>query len=295
MYGKIDRYLLIAVVIIGLACLYFLFTGNKKDNDRDSLLLQMARKLGASDFMEEEYPEKKSQGKQQSRPEPTEEEEEVYITSIADKLCFSKPLDAQELEFQKRFSKEINDELANSKKVLAILVNKFMTDVKEFDTFEKEFYEANKEEIDQIINNHKLRDSVIQKLLDGKNDFTAEELQFQQTYASYIEQELAKRKQPPVSLQGANPPMAADQRLKVILSLFEDKVPKTVTQITELYAELTSTKPHTGNRSVDLGKMVDDGLLKCTKAGKDKKVYHGPPDWFEGKLLKEEYKQNIPK
>lgn len=286
-YGKLDRYLLIAAVIILVGCACLLFMSFRKDQDRDNLLVAMAKKLGASGPDEEGQSETKVASKKEA-PKPTEEEE-GYITHIADKLCFSKPLDANEKEFQQRFGKEINDELINSRKVLGILINKFSTGVKEFDDFEKEFYEANKEEIDHIINNKRMMDSIVQKLIDGKTDFSPEELQFQQTYGQYIEIELQKRKQPPSEpLKGANPPMAADERLKVILGLFTDNIPKTVTEITEQYAKITSTAAHKGNRSIDLGKLVDDGKLKCEKIGK--KVYHGPPEWFQGKNLKTQYR-----
>lgn len=291
MYGKLDRYLLIALVIIGIACLYFLFTGSKKDNDRDSLLLQMARKLGASDSIPKPAPEN-TRKEPDPEPEPPyvlNEEEEAYITSIADKICFSKPLDANEQEFYKDFSKEIDSELENSRKVLSILINKFLTGVREFDEFEKEFYEANKEEIDTIVNNRKMLESIIQKLMDGKTEFNDDELQFQANYANVIEKELAKRKETEEVKAGSNPPLAPDARLKLILSLFEDNKPKTITELAKLYAEKTSTKPHTGNMSNIFGRLVDDGKLMCTKAGKDKKVYHGLPQWFDGKKLKPEY------
>lgn len=323
MYGKIDRYLLIALVAIGLVCLYFLFTNHKKGNDRDNLLLAMARKLGASEPDGSEQFEKQLEEKFQkvaTKAAPTEEEE-AGITNIADKLCFSKALTQEEAQFQKRFSYEIQEELITSRKTLGILINKFMAGASEFDQFEKDFYEANKEEIDTIVHNRKVLDSVVRKIVEGRNDFTEEELQCQQNYPQYIEQALAHIRQaapaasqphaaftdqadppadpaadpppasgPPASMKGANPPMAADERLRIILSLFQDKIPKTVTEITELYSKATGTKPHSGNRSLDLGKLVDEGKLKCAKAGKDKKVYHGLPQWFEGNKLKPEYK-----
>lgn len=321
-YGKIDRYLLIALVAIGLVCLYFLFTNHKKGNDRDNLLVAMARKLGATEPDDVDPEEKKQSQNSASEAAPTEEEE-VQITNISDKLCFSKALTQEETEFQKRFPQEIQEELMISRQVLGILINKFMAGVKEFDNFEKEFYEANKEEIDTIIHNRKVMDSLITKLIEGKTDFTAEELQCQQNYPQYIEQALAQIRNapgtvqppaafaapvelpagpgayqppivdPPAPLTGANPPLAAGERLKMVLSFFDDKRPKTITELAQLYAGTTQTKLHTGNMSIIFGKLVEEGKLMCTKAGKDKKIYHGPPEWFEKKALKKEFKDNI--
>ena len=322
MYGKLDRYLLIALVAIGLIALYFLFTNHKKGNDRDNLLVAMARKLGANDFDGSEPEEKKQSQKTEAKAAPTEEEE-VQITNIADKLCFSKALTQEEAQFQKRFQQEILDELNTSRKVLGILINKFMSGVKEFDTFEQEFYTANQQEIDTIVHSRKVLDSVVSKIIEGRDDFTAEELQSQQTYPQYIEHALAQIKaanpnvktpaaftdqsNPPgapagpqlpaadsdPSLTKANPPMAAGERLKLILSFFEDKIPKNITQIANLYAQETKTKAHTGNISTTVGTLVEEGKLMCVKAGKNNKVYHGPPQWFDKKRMKEEYLKNI--
>lgn len=101
MYGKIHTYLLIAILIIGAICLYFLFKNNKDMDGQSSLLIAMAEKLNGTSSEEEDKEEKpKTKIKQSNKPT---EEEEFQITAIADKLCFSKPLDQEELEFQKRF------------------------------------------------------------------------------------------------------------------------------------------------------------------------------------------------
>lgn len=301
MYGKIDRYILIAILIIGALCLYFLFTNHKGNTGRDSLLIAMAEKLNARVPSEKEEMEEKLKEKFDQVSKPSEEEE-YRITAIADKLCFSKQLDPEEVEFQKRFPKEIKEELEVSQKTLGILIYKFLNGVKEFDDKEQEFYEVNKEEIDVIVQNRMLFDSIIKKITTGTNDFTAQELEFQQVYGQHIEAELARIKQGSQvasnsqDLKGANPPTTADQRLKTILSFFEDGIPKTVTELANKYAEATKTKPHTSNRSADIGKLVDDGKLMCTKpSGKHRKIYHGPPTWFDGKNLKPEYEKNIPK
>lgn len=300
MYGKIDRYLLIAILIIGAICLYFLFKNNKDMDGQSSLLIAMAEKLNDGSPSEKEEIEDRPKTKFKQSNKPTQEEE-YQITAIADKLCFSKPLDPEELEFQKRFPKEIQEELEVSQKTLGTLIYKFLNSVKEFDVKEQEFYEVNKEEIDLIVQNRMLFDSIIKKITTGITDFTAQELEFQQVYGQHIEAELARIKQGSQvasnsqDLKGANPPTAADQRLKTILSFFDDNIPKTVTELANLYAQATNTKAHTSNRSGDIGKLVDEGKLMCTKpTGKNGKIYHGLPNWFDGKNLKPEYKSNIP-
>lgn len=87
--------------------------------------------------------------------------------------------------------------------------------------------------------------------------------------------------------------MASGERLKIILGFFDDGVPKTVTDLANLYAEKTGTKVNKGNISTIFGKLVKNHQLVCTKAGKDSKVYHGLPEWFNGSKLKPEYKSKI--
>lgn len=304
MYGKIDRYLLIAILIIGAICLYFLFKNKQDMGGQSSLLMAMAEKMNATMPSEKEEEKQEIRKKIEKHFKPTEEEE-FQITAIADKLCFSKELDPEEVELQKKFPKEIQEELEVSKKTMGILIYKFLNGVKEFEANEQEFYEVNKDEIDQIVQNKMLFDSIIKKMTEGRNDFTAQEFELQQMYGPQIEAELTRLKKaseiintpgaPNITeFKGANPPTAADQRLKVILSLFEDGIPKIVSEVANLYAEATKTKSHTSTCSDALGKLVDEGKLMCAKPI-GRKVYHGLPAWFDGKKLKPEYEKHIPK
>lgn len=290
-YGKLDRYLIIAILVCVVACLYFLFTNKKDTNDQNNLLLAMAEKLRVGDV-------DSSENKQQVQQAPQKTEEEQYqIEAIADKICFGKELNDEEKKFQKKFNNDINIELKRSQTILGNILNKFLSGSKDFDEFEKEFYEFYQADIDTIVQNRKCFDSVIKKLTEGITEFTAEELQCQQNYPKEIEAVLAKiQKEKEKGSQGlskANPPLAAGERLKIILAMFDDGIPKTVTELAQLYADKTKTKVNPGNVSTIFGKLVDDKKLLCQKIGKNNKIYHGLPEWFEKGKLKPEYKQKI--
>lgn len=295
MFGKIDRYLLIAILAILLVCLYFLFVNKKDTNDQSNLLVAMAKKMN-SDIPQSkvddknQYPDDQEEEIQQ--PQISEEEQQQVI-SIADKLCFGVELNEDEKKFHKAFPEEISNELKNSRDTLSIITDKFLKGENKFTEFEQEYYAANQEYIDEIIHTKRLISSVINKITTGNNDFTIEEMQVQKDYPAHIEQELARIQKEKDKFKGGNPPLAAGDRLKTILSFFEDGVPKTVTDLANLYAEKTGTKVNKGNISTIFGKLVKDHQLVCTKAGKDNKIYHGLPEWFNGSKLKPEYKQKI--
>lgn len=292
MFGKIDRYLLIAILIVALVAVYFLFTNKKDTNDQSNLLLAMAEKLGSLPAKTTTTkPQKEKVHEPVKEIEPTEEEWNG-IVAVSDKLCFGKPLNDEEDNVLHNFKPFIDRELSNSKKALAIIINKFLTGITEFDDFEKEFYTANQEDIDTIVQNKKYFDSIVKKINDRTDDLSEEELQYKNTYNTEIEREL-DRINNKGALKGANPPLAAGERLRTILAFFDDGIPRTVTELANLYAEKTNTKVSRGNMSTLFGKLTDQGKLLCTKAGKDNKIYHGLPEWFDGKKLKPEYKQKI--
>lgn len=287
---KYITYILIALLIIGLVCLYFLFENRKNTGEQSSLLLAMAKKL-------EGIPEKekRAENKTEYKEKSITDEQQDMIVSIADKLCFDKELSEDENKFYKDFSVEIEKEMENSQKVLSAVINKFLSGSKDFDEYEKEFYEYYPNEIDSIVQYEKLFQSVITKLTTGPTEFSDQELEFQQNYPKEIEKELARIKKESENKKGANPPMAPGQRLKTILEFFNDGFPRTVTDLAKLYAEKTNTGINKGNMSTIFGKLVKDHKLICIKAGPDGKVYHGLPEWFDGKKLKPEFQKNIPK
>lgn len=300
LYGKIDRYILIAILVVAVIAVVLIFMTRKENNEhhdaQDDLLLAMAEKLRVSPTIHEsQVQEVKSKDKVASKAaEPTEEEE---IIAIADKICFNQHLTAEEKALQAKFPKEVQKRLEQSKQILGNIINKFVSGSKDFSEYEKEYYEAFQEQIDSIMNFKKSLDAIVLKISKGITDFSDEELQFQQNHPKQIELALAQIKKKDDAkgsndLKGANPPISADQRLKIILNLFEDGIPKTVTELATLYAQKAKVTFNKGNMSKVFGKLVDQEQLMCEKF-RNGKVYHGPPNWFENKKLKNHYKQNI--
>ncbi len=302
LYGKIDRYILIAILVVAVLAVALIFMTRKENNEhhdaQDDLLLAMAEKLRVSPIIHEsQVQEVKSKDKPASKAAyPTEEEEEEII-ALADKICFNQVLTAEEKALQAKFPKEVQKRLEQSKQILTNIINKFLAGSKDFNEYEKEYYEAFQEHIDSIMNFKKSLAAIALKISNGITDFSPEELQFQANHPKQIEIALAEiKKKDDVKgsndLKGANPPVSADQRLKIILNLFEDGIPKTVTELATLYAEKAKVPFNKGNMSKVFGKLVDQEQLMCEKF-RNRKVYHGPPTWFENKKLKSHYKQNI--
>lgn len=306
MLDKINKWIPLLILIVVVVILYFVFSNKKDTESQSNLLLAMAEKLKVQP--EEEAPSSKLQ----EQPEPTEEEKEE-ILRIADILCFGKQLNADDKKFYKKLKTDIDEELENSKRILSIVIDKFLTGSKDFEDYEKEFYEANKEEIDSIVQYEKLFTSIVLKLTQGQNDFSPAELEFQQNYPKEIEAELKRIKGedtpaapspishlPPdsyrgtIPAKGANPPLAQGERLKIVLSLFDDGMPKSAKTITQLYSEKTGTALSKGNISDVLGRIEGKQLLyQEIKGRSDGKYFYGLPEWFDRKKLKKEYKSKI--
>lgn len=318
LYGKIDRYILIAILAVAVLAVILIFLTRKENNEhhdsQDDLLLAMAEKLRVTPVIHEsEVEEVKSKDTTAKGPQPTEEEEDAII-GIADKICFNQPLDDADKSLQKKFPTEVQKRLEQSRQILGNIINKFLAGSKDFDDYEKEYYETFQGPIDNIINFKKSIDAIALKISKGITGFSDEELQFQQNHPKQIEDALAEIKKNEEGkggngnddgkekgnaagkgsegLKGANPPLSADQRLKIILSIFEDGIPRNVTELATSYAEKAKVPFHKGNMSKIFGKLVDEGQLMCERF-RNGKVYHGPPTWFENKKLKNHYKQNI--
>lgn len=317
-FPKYITWLLIAIIIIGIALLYFSITNKKDTNSQNDLLLAMAQKLGAG-----EVPSPKPQvPNSKEQPEEKSAEDEDEIIRISDKLCFGKQLTKEEKDFQKKWDADVKKELANSQGILKTVIDKFLSGATEFEEYEQDFYENNKEEIDTIIHNQKLFAGIIDKLVKGETDFTEEQLQFQQNYPKEIEKELKRIRMaetpstinhqpstithhpspinPPLfpkpnhDFGKANPPLAKEERLKLILSFFTDGIPKTISELSPMYAKATGTKGSAGSLYNLFGRL-EEGTLQTQKMIIDEraKVYYGLPEWFDGKKLKKEYKSKI--
>lgn len=261
-FPKYITYLLIAILIIGIACLYFAFVNKKDTNAQSDLLLAMADNLSGK------------KGNQQSavskeQPQPEEDKEEIEednntTVEVADKLYFKKPLTIFETKYAQAFKPEVDQEFAFANNFYP-LCDKFAAGITEFSDEEKSFYEENTELVDNYVN-------------DLKSKMAA-----------------SQSTNPPVSqstnLSKANPPMTAEERTKIILSLFEDNVPKTVSEISSLYAAKANRSDSRGTMYGYLTKLEQAGIVLQQKIAT--KVYYGIPEWFDGKKLKPEYKKKI--
>jgi len=312
-------YLVLAALVVGLVSLYLLWENrnstkeqtdiikdvSKVQSDQTTLLVAMAQKLtGENPLAPEVQASQISQAASAPASEPKKltQEEQDKIIAISDKLCFGKKLTPDENTFSAIFNEQVKKECETSQKVLASLVNKFISGSQDFSQTEKDFYEYNQADIDAIIHDKKLADKneklfalVISKLTSGNNDFSAEELEYQQNYPKAIEEELARLKEESEKMKGAGIPNAANERLKLILSFFKDGIPKTVTQLSKMLGDATNTVPSKGNASNIFGPLVKDGKLLCQAATQGKPVYHGLPEWFEKGKLKPEYQEKTKK
>lgn len=304
MLDKINRFIPLLILIVVVVILYFVFTNKKDTADQSNLLLAMAEKLGAKPKEKVEtlveIISEKIKTSEEVKPKFTDEEQNE-ILRIADMLCFNKELNAEEYKFYNKFNTHIDLELKNSNKILDTILQKFLSGAKDFDEYEKEFYETNQADIDPIVEFEKKIESIIKKRTTGITEFNEEELEFQQNHQKEIEEELNRINKGTTSinasaeqttyLKGANPPLAQGERLKIILSLFDDGIPKSPKTIAQLYSEKTGTVFSKPNISGVLGKIEGKQLLcQEIKGRSDGKYFYGLPEWFDGKKFKKEYK-----
>lgn len=277
---KFERYILIVILIVAIAILYFVYNNKKDTLSQSDLLLAMAKKMqvaNVSEIVENSKSEKDN--KIQDTQEETEEESKE-IVRIAEKIYSgSGDLTKQEKEFQYRFSEEIQEEIEYCSQFYP-LVQKFVSRQTEFTDLEKQFYENNSDAIEHELNKIKSAQSSHESIT--KDD--------EQKHPSVVLLNASASNIP----EGGNPPLAQGERLKIILGFFEDGVPKTVTEISELYAQTTGTIASKGNMSTIFGKLEGKELLwEKIKHNSRWKIFYGLPEWFDGKKLKKEYKQKI--
>lgn len=270
-YGKIDRYILIGILIVAIAILYFVFNNKKETTSQSELLLVMAKKMGAS--VEDEDTGKKSK----QEPEETEQDS-LEIVRIAEKIYSGKSLTEKEKKFQKKFPQQIEDEMDYCN-LFYPLVKKFANGQSDFTEEEKLFYENNKETIDDAVQEEK---SKIPTFNQQAANETEENIEETTTEIQHVEK------------KGANPPLAQAERLKLILGFFEDGIPKTISELTSLYAHAKGINESKGNTYNLFGRLEEGTVLtqKILIHGHNR-MYYGLPEWFDGKKMKKEYKQKI--
>lgn len=261
MVDKFSRYLLIAILIVVLVVLYFVFTNKKEVNAQSDLLLAMADKLGSKlPKTEKKQIEQILKSKIESNtPRAETKEDGPEIVRIAEKIYNAQELTQKEKDFQAIFPNQISEEVEFSKTFHSV-VKKVLENI-QLSEEENTFYKENKEMIDQQVDQSRNPSTINHK---------------------------------PLTIQGANPPLALEERKKMILGFFLDGIPKNITELSHIYAGATGTQPSKGNISGIFGNLEGDALL-CQKLQHNSrwKVYYGLPEWFENGKLKKEFKNKI--
>lgn len=273
---KTERYILIAILIIVIVIFYFVYNNKKDTISQSELLLAMAAKMQITPInkvVENLALKTENNSKTDSSDNEETEQDSIEIVRIAEKIYSDLELTKKEKEFESVFSEEIQEEVAYCAQFYP-LVKKFVSGEKEFTDQEKEFYENHSDAIESELNKIKASQAIKD---EGNNNPVIIPL----LEASNVP-------------EGGNPPLAQGERLKVILSFFEDSIPKTVTEISNLYSQKTGTIASKGNMSTIFGKLEGKELLwEKIKHNSRWKIFYGLPEWFDGKKLKKEYKQKI--
>lgn len=269
MYSKIDRYILIAVLVVVIAILYFVYKNKKDTGDQSSLLLAMADKIGAVKY-EAPIEEENETIQETEQSNALSEEEWNDIVRIARSRYFKKPLSQWDKKTEEKFKDAIADEIEYCNQFYPILYKL------------KLHLQLTEEEIN-------FRDKYIAEFEDElqKNNFEIESNNKPDEVDSPNTEDTHSDQQSTISK--ATPPLASDEKLKIILSLFEDGVIKMVSEMADLYFKKSGVKLH-ANSSL-FGRLEDEEKIKCQHIphrGSDR-VFYGLPEWFEGKKLKKEY------
>lgn len=275
----IERIVLYTIALAVGVILFLMFRNKKDTNAQSSLLMAMAEKLkvNGNDTLPAQQP-------QELHIQPQEVNSETI--RIADKLYFNIPLTKSENNYYTAFTQAIDTEYDFSKQFHP-LVQKFVDGNVQPTEEEKIFYEANKDLIDAEVQKKKLQ------VPSSKHEENSEI-----DWGILNNPPIKNKNNYYAAIKGANPPLAADERLKIILSLFEDEIPKTNTQLAQLYSIKTGTPVSVGISNV-FGRLEGKQLLyqelnTPSKDGrKHPKKYYGLPEWFDGKKLKPEYKNKV--
>lgn len=255
---KIEKYF--PLVLIGIV-LFLLYRMNKMMNMQTSLLIGMAGKLGV---IPEDKPQATSHKPQENteHQEPSKEEQDEEIVRIAEKLYNGKILSKKDKEFYKEFKKDIDEET----------VYFLADDLQRISDAIKNETELTEEDV-----------AMYKKNFDAFKD----KLKLEELPAEVKIKEVKKRE--------INTPDTPEGKEKLMMSFFEDGIPKTLTTLAELYAKECGLVVSSGNTSKIVYKLEEDEKIKGQKIlhQSRNKIFYGLPDWFEGKKLKKEVRKKI--
>lgn len=271
-FAKINTFLLIAVILILAGIFYFVFV-NKKDMNALWDILQPVSKKGTKDKAREPSEEQAEPEASNLKPETgviePSEDDWKFIYSISEKLYFKKPLTVYEKNLKDKFPEQIAKDLEFCNEFYPVVVA--MVDGTELTDDQKAFYEVNKEDVDAEVEHRK-------NIVGSQQQAIGKE-----------QPESGKQGTGSDNLEKGKPPLAIAERNNLILSFFEDKIPKTAKKLYELYT--AATGHDYGKNWYRVMASLEGKFLTPQKKGKI--TFYCLPEWFDGRKLKDQFKISI--
>lgn len=89
-----------------------------------------------------------------------------------------------------------------------------------------------------------------------------------------------------------NKRLSAKEKCTLILTFFEDNIPKQLNVIDQMLADKTSTQPNKGNTHTRLKEMTKSKQIIAHET-EESNVFYVLPEWMDGKKLKKEFLNKI--
>lgn len=263
-----DKWIMLILII---AVLFILFRMNKVMASQTNLMMGMAHHMGVAGLPPPQTVTDKKQ-KTASPPETNQpatetKEDSDEIVRIAEKLAHGKSLNRKEKEFQDRFKAQIEEEMGYSiEEELIRIATELKKDGAEVTQDDMDFYRQHIHAFKERLDATMVIDFDVQKIT--------------------VKPSQEKRK-----------PEALDEAGKkhLILSFFDDNIPKSLTSLAKLYADKTGFALSTGNTAKLLDKLLEEKKLHNEKRLYQSRhvVMFGLPHWFEKNKLKKEFIKNL--
>lgn len=261
------------MIILIIAVLFILFRMNKVMASQTTFMMNMAQHIGMNPASPPRTVPAQQSNQQSASPpassEPAQETEEdsKEIVRIAEKLMRGKNLTKAEKEFQAKFSAQIEEEKGFS---IEEEMTRIALEIK------KDGAECTQEEIDFYQHYFPAFKDRLQA--EHAIDFTVQKITIKPE----------EQKKSTESLDEAG-------KKHIILSMFTDSIPKSLTELAKRFSTETGLALSTGNTAKVLDKLLAEEKLKNEKRLHNSRhmVFYGLPVWFEKNKLKKEYVKNI--
>ena len=268
MLDKLTKYLpYIAIAVV----VYILWSMSRVQNAHTALLIQMAGKLGI-------LPNDQSVGippeaiksfhvttPQKQAPEtPAEtESEDERIVRIAEKIYSGKNVGKADQSFYAQFSKDIEEEVQFFLEDDLRTISEKITNGQEISEEQVDLYQKHYTDLSGKLS---LKELTIADV----------------TIIPTVKKEIIE-------------PQTKEERKHIVMTFFEDGMPKIIGTIAKLYADKTGLAVSTGNTAKLLDSLLEEKKLMNQKIlhNKRNKVFYGRPEWFDGKKFQKEYFKKI--